>query len=54
MLLPKSESKVEPLVGMNKEWTEGIFNDEKKYAWALWRPYSCCQPKGSFLYSVEF
>lgn len=22
------------------------------YAWALWRPYRCCEPKGAFLFSV--
>lgn len=59
-----------PMTGMWQELTPllspicGVFPDpipvhlqatDGGYAWALWRPYSCCQREGqTFLYSTDF
>ncbi|WP_410839444.1 TIGR03756 family integrating conjugative element protein [Pasteurella multocida] len=27
---------------------------QQDFAWALWRPYSCCKPRGKYLYSIDW
>ena len=54
MLYPKAERFSEDLNSTKSDWSQGKYNDRKKYVWAMWRPYSCCQPVGKFLYSVNF
>lgn len=29
-------------------------SEDGSYAWAFWRPYSCCEPEGIFLFSIDF
>ena len=54
MLHPVSENQTTMLGHQDESWSQGKYNDAKKYLWALWRPYSCCQPKGRFLYSMNW
>ena len=35
-------------------WANGRFSSAGDYAWALWRPYRCCQEEGIFLTEIEF
>lgn len=35
-------------------WAEGKVTETGNYAYTLWRPYTCCQTAGSFLFSVDF
>ncbi len=39
---------------VGNSWSNGKNTPDEQYAWHLWRKYSCCEPKGAFLYSVEF
>lgn len=39
---------------IGNSWSNGKNTPDEQYAWHLWRKYSCCEPKGAFLYSVEF
>lgn len=54
MLYPRMEKTCD-IFGSSADWSKGLYNNEEKYAWHLWRPWSCCDPKGqTFLYSVNF
>lgn len=35
-------------------WADGKVDEDGDYAWTLWRPYQCCQRRGSFLFSIDF
>lgn len=58
MLLPKSESNCR-VFGTNdlasfSGWGGGRVDAQGDYAWNLWRPYSCCQDRGIFLFNVDW
>ncbi len=52
-LHPHLESSSAPL-GIDPNGHQGQYNTQQQYSWALWRPYSCCEKRGRFLYSMEF
>ena len=54
MLTPVAEQTSEVLGSQYRNWSTDKYIDIEQYSWALWRPYSCCEPKGSFLFSIEF
>lgn len=33
-------------------WSEGRQTEDNRYAFALWRPYECCEQRGAFLFAV--
>lgn len=35
-------------------WADGKVDEDGDYVWTLWRPYQCCQRRGSFLFSIDF
>ena len=35
-------------------WADGKADENEDYAWTLWRPYQCCERRGSFLFSIDF
>ncbi|CAK7053562.1 MAG: hypothetical protein BACD_02589 [Bacteroides rodentium] len=46
---PSMSCNVFPMMVAGREATDG------GYAWALWRPYSCCRKRGQiFLFSIDF
>ncbi len=58
MLLPEPESSC-GLFGANdlaglQGWGGGRVDAGGDYAWTLWRPYSCCRDRGSFLFEVSW
>ncbi len=58
MLLPRPESSC-GLFGTNdlasvSGWGGGRIDPGGDYAWTLWRPYSCCRDRGSFLFEVRW
>jgi integrating conjugative element protein (TIGR03756 family) len=58
MLVPKTASNcavfgADDTLGL-KGWAGGKVAGTGNYAWALWRPYACCEVKGqTFLYSLD-
>ena len=54
MLWPETQDSATALTpGFgDRNWSRGKYNLEQQYAWAFWRPYSCCKPKGLFLYAT--
>mgnify|MGYP005840711029 CR=1 FL=1 len=53
MLTPVKQSGTE-IFGQQTGWARGKYTGSEQYAWSLWRPYSCCRPRGAFLYSVTW
>lgn len=58
MLLPKAESTcavfgTNDLASVNG-WGGGRVDGEGDYAWNLWRPYSCCEREGAFLFDINW
>jgi integrating conjugative element protein (TIGR03756 family) len=58
MLLPRVESTCK-VFGTNDlasliGWGGGRVDPQGGYAWNLWRPYSCCQGRGIFLFNVDW
>lgn len=53
MLTPVAQDDWE-IFGQRSGWANGKYDGSEQYAWNLWRPYSCCQSKGSFLHSVTW
>jgi len=58
MLLPKSESTCK-VFGTNdlasvSGWGGGRVDAQGDYVWNLWRPYSCCQNRGDFLFDINW
>lgn len=58
MLLPKAESSCavfgrNDLVSLNG-WGGGRVDGGGDYVWNLWRPYSCCRRRGSFLFDINW
>ena len=58
MLHPKPESSC-GLFGANdlasvSGWGGGRVDPGGDYVWALWRPYSCCRDRGSFLFEIRW
>jgi integrating conjugative element protein (TIGR03756 family) len=54
MLFPKTANRG-MVMGGDASWANGKNVDgEEGYAWTLWRPYTCCKRKGSFLFSVDW
>jgi integrating conjugative element protein (TIGR03756 family) len=35
-------------------WSEGRHTEDNRYAFALWRPYECCEQKGAWLFDIPF
>lgn len=35
-----------------RAWSHGRQSEDKRYAFALWRPYECCADRGSYLFTV--
>ena len=35
-----------------QSWSNSRQSDDNRYAFALWRPYECCETKGVYLYTV--
>ena len=35
-------------------WASGKVSETNDYLWNLWRPYSCCEDRGSFLFDVTW
>ena len=58
MLLPKAESGC-AVFGTNDlasltGWGGGRLDSEGDYVWNLWRPYTCCQRRGAFLFDINW
>ncbi|NIB44055.1 TIGR03756 family integrating conjugative element protein [Pseudomaricurvus alkylphenolicus] len=58
MLLPRPESSCR-VFGQNdlaswSGWGGGKVDPEGDYAWNLWRPYSCCRDRGTFLFDINW
>ena len=58
MLHPKPESSC-GLFGVNDlarpvGWGGGRIDAGGDYVWSLWRPYSCCRDRGSFLFEIRW
>ncbi len=58
MLLPQAESTC-AVFGTNdlasaSGWGGGRVDIEGDYAWNLWRPYTCCEREGAFLFDVNW
>jgi integrating conjugative element protein (TIGR03756 family) len=54
MLTPLQDDDAD-VFGVSANWENAGRHDhpEGRYAWLLWRPYSCCEPEGSFLFSID-
>ena len=35
-------------------WGGGKVDGAGDYVWNLWRPYKCCQRRGSFLFDIDW
>jgi integrating conjugative element protein (TIGR03756 family) len=57
MLAPKQDKKCY-VFGANdvysKPWSHGRTSEDNRYAFALWRPYQCCEKKGAWLFDIPF
>ncbi|MDG2961697.1 TIGR03756 family integrating conjugative element protein [Exercitatus varius] len=56
MLSPKTENSctIFPNGGATDTYSSQL-SEQGNYAWALWRPYSCCKRRGqTFLYSIDW
>jgi len=58
MLGPKAESSCS-IFGQNDvlsltSWADFKWDEDRDFAWNLWRKYSCCKRKGIFLISIDF
>ena len=58
MLMPRSESSCN-VFGTNDltsltGWGGGRVDRKGDYVWNLWRPYKCCQRRGSFLFDINW
>ena len=58
MLYPKAENSCSTF-GKNdvlslQSWADNKQDSTQDFAWNLWRKYTCCKRKGSFLYSIDF
>lgn len=53
MLTPVKQGDWE-IFGQRSGWANGKYHGSEQYAWSIWRPYSCCEPQGSFLFSVNW
>ena len=58
MLVPRTESSCN-VFGTNDlisltGWGGGRVDPEGDYVWNLWRPYKCCQRRGSFLFDIDW
>ena len=38
---------------LDTRWSEDRDSDDKGYAYALWRPYECCQARGAYITTIE-
>lgn len=36
----------------SQSWSTGRQSEDNRYAFALWRPYECCEAKGAYLFTV--
>jgi integrating conjugative element protein (TIGR03756 family) len=58
MITPVEHSSYESLYAESEKsgenWSDGKNTTYENYAWHLWRKYSCCEPEGAFLFSVDF
>ncbi len=58
MLVPRTETDCD-VFGTNDlasptGWGGGKVDDAGDYVWNLWRPYKCCQRRGSFLFDIDW
>ncbi len=37
-----------------QSWSDGRVSEDNRYAFELWRPYECCQDRGSWLFDVSW
>ncbi len=55
MLAPKMDSQCY-VFGENdvyrQSWSTGRQSEDNRYAFALWRPYECCEAQGTYLFTV--
>lgn len=42
------------IFGQRSGWANGKYDGSERYAWSLWRPYTCCQSAGSYITSVNW
>jgi integrating conjugative element protein (TIGR03756 family) len=54
MLTPVKQSNEWEIFGQRSGWAHGKYHGSERYAWNLWRPYSCCAPQGAYLFSVNW
>ena len=55
MLYPKTEKMCAIFPdGSAFDAYSGKNSIQQDFAWALWRPYSCCKPRGVYLYSIDW
>jgi len=58
MMVPRTETSCD-VFGTNDlatftGWGGGKVDDAGDYVWNLWRPYKCCQRRGSFLFDIDW
>ncbi len=58
MMVPRTETSCD-VFGTNDlatltGWGGGKVDDAGDYVWTLWRPYKCCQRRGSFLFDIDW
>lgn len=54
MVSPKEDNTARALGGDAASWINGRNSFEERYVWNIWRRYSCCQQRGSFLYAITY
>ena len=37
---------------LSTSWSQGRHSEDHRYAFTLWRPYECCEDRGSYLFTV--
>lgn len=55
MISPKVDTNCNPFGADDPNWDLGRIDESRAFIWNLWRPYECCEPRGSvYLGAVRF
>lgn len=54
MVSPKEDSTAKAFGGDANNWIAKRYSSNESYVWNVWRRYSCCEKKGTFLYAITY